>query len=165
MAKATFGAGCFWGVEAEFRKLEGVTDTKVGYLGGTLVNPTYEQVCTDKTGHAEVVQVDFDPDRISYDDLLEVFWNLHDPTQLNRQGPDHGTQYRSAIFFHDPTQEVAAHRSMAEAQTRIPKPIVTEITSASEFYVAEDYHQRYLEKRGLASCTVTLKNALQETSS
>ena len=165
MAKATFGAGCFWGVEAEFRKLEGVTDTKVGYLGGTLVNPTYEQVCTDKTGHAEVVQVDFDPKRIGYDDLLEVFWNVHDPTQLNRQGPDHGTQYRSAIFFHSPEQEVAAHRSKAEAQGRIPTPIVTEITPASEFYVAEDYHQRYLEKRGLASCTVTLKNAMQETSS
>ena len=164
MAKATFGAGCFWGVEAEFRKLDGVTDTKVGYLGGDLVNPTYEQVCTDKTGHAEVVQVDFDPDTISYEDLLEVFWNLHDPTQLNRQGPDFGTQYRSAIFFHDADQEVAAHASKAQAQTRIPKPIVTEITPASEFYVAEDYHQRYLEKRGLASCTVTLKNALQETS-
>ncbi len=165
MAQATFGAGCFWGVEAEFRKLEGVTDTRVGYLGGDLVNPTYEQVCTDKTGHAEVVQVDFDPAKISYEELLEVFWNLHDPTQLNRQGPDFGTQYRSAIFFHTPEQEIAAQRSKAEAQARIPKRIVTEITPASEFYVAEDYHQRYLEKRGLASCTVTLKNNLQEASS
>ena len=165
MAKATFGAGCFWGVEAEFRKLEGVTDTKVGYLGGTLENPTYEQVCTDRTGHAEVVQVEFDPDRISYETLLEAFWGLHDPTQLNRQGPDFGTQYRSAIFFHDPEQEIAATKSKAEAQARFSKPIVTEITPASEFYIAEDYHQRYLEKRGLASCTVTLKNALQETSS
>ncbi len=164
MTQATFGAGCFWGVEAEFRKLEGVTDTRVGYLGGDLVNPTYEQVCTDKTGHAEVVQVDFDPAKISYEELLEVFWNLHDPTQLNRQGPDFGTQYRSAIFFHTPEQEIAAQRSKAEAQARIPKPIVTEITPASDFYVAEDYHQRYLEKRGLASCTVTLKNNLQETS-
>ncbi|MDQ3964751.1 MAG: peptide-methionine (S)-S-oxide reductase MsrA, partial [Actinomycetota bacterium] len=145
-------------------KLEGVTDTRVGYLGGDLVNPTYEQVCTDKTGHAEVVQVDFDPAKISYEELLEVFWNLHDPTQLNRQGPDFGTQYRSAIFFHTPEQEIAAQRSKAEAQARIPKPIVTEITPASDFYVAEDYHQRYLEKRGLASCTVTLKNNLQETS-
>ncbi len=165
MAQATFGAGCFWGVEAEFRKLEGVTDTRVGYLGGDLVNPTYEQVCTDKTGHAEVVQVDFDPAKISYEELLEVFWNVHDPTQLNRQGPDFGTQYRSAVFFHTPEQEIAAQRSKSEAQARIPRPIVTEITPASEFYVAEDYHQRYLEKRGLASCTVTLKNSLQETSS
>lgn len=161
MAVATFGAGCFWGVEADFRKLEGVTRTRAGYLGGTLENPTYEQVCTDKTGHAEVVEVEFDPDRISYDDLLEAFWRVHDPTQLNRQGPDHGTQYRSAIFFHTPDQEVAAHRSKAEAQTRIPKPIVTEITPASAFYEAEDYHQRYLEKRGLASCTVQLSEAVK----
>lgn len=161
MAVATFGAGCFWGVEADFRKLEGVTRTRAGYLGGTLENPTYEQVCTDKTGHAEVVEVEFDPERISYDELLEAFWRMHDPTQLNRQGPDHGTQYRSAIFFHTPDQEVAAHRSKAEAQTRIPKPIVTEITPASAFYEAEDYHQRYLEKRGLASCTVQLSEAVK----
>ncbi len=164
MAKATFGAGCFWGVEAEFRKLDGVEDTKVGYLGGTLENPTYEQVCTDRTGHAEVVQVTYDPDVISYDRLLDVFWDIHDPTQLNRQGPDFGTQYRSAIFFHDVEQEVAAHRSKAEAQTRIPRPIVTEITPASTFYEAEDYHQRYLEKRGLASCTVTLREKVDQTS-
>lgn len=164
MAKATFGAGCFWGVEAEFRKLDGVQDTNVGYLGGTLENPTYEQVCTDGTGHAEVVQVTYDPDVMSYDALLDVFWAIHDPTQLNRQGPDFGTQYRSAIFFHDADQEVAAHRSKAAAQTRIPRPIVTEITPASAFYEAEDYHQRYLEKRGLASCTVTLREKVDQTS-
>lgn len=161
MALATFGAGCFWGVEADFRKLEGVTGTTAGYLGGTLENPTYEQVCTDKTGHAEVVQVEFDPDKISYEELLEVFWQIHDPTQLNRQGPDFGTQYRSAIFFHDPDQEIAAQRSKAEAQTRIPGQIVTEITPASTFYPAEDYHQRYLEKRGLASCTVQLRETVK----
>ena len=161
MAIATFGAGCFWGVEADFRKLEGVTNTTVGYLGGMLENPTYEQVCTDKTGHAEVVQVEYDPDRISYEDLVKVFWEIHDPTQLNRQGPDFGTQYRSAIFFHTPEQEIAAQRSKAEAQTRIPGTIVTEITPASAFYEAEDYHQRYLEKRGLASCTVTLREAVK----
>lgn len=165
MALATFGAGCFWGVEAEFRKLDGVEDTKVGYLGGTLENPTYEQVCTDRTGHAEVVQVTYDPDVISYDRLLDVFWDIHDPTQLNRQGPDFGTQYRSAIFFHDADQEVAGLKSKAEAQTRIPRPIVTEITPASAFYEAEDYHQRYLEKRGLASCTVKLREKVDQTAS
>lgn len=161
MAIATFGAGCFWGVEADFRKLEGVTGTTVGYLGGTLENPTYEQVCSDKTGHAEVVQVEFDPGKISYKELLDVFWEVHDPTQLNRQGPDFGTQYRSAIFSHDAEQEVEAVRSKAEAQTRIARPIVTEITPASTFYEAEDYHQRYLEKRGLASCTVTLRETVK----
>lgn len=165
MALATFGAGCFWGVEADFRKLEGVNATTAGYLGGSLENPTYEQVCTDRTGHAEVVQVDYDPDKVSYESLLDLFWNMHDPTQLNRQGPDVGTQYRSAIFFHTPEQEIAALKSKAEAQTKIRRPIVTEITPASTFYPAEDYHQRYLEKRGLASCTVTLKNQLQETAS
>ncbi len=165
MAKATFGAGCFWGVEAEFRKLDGVEDTRVGYLGGTLENPTYEQVCTDRTGHAEVVQVIYDPDIISYEQLLSVFWDIHDPTQLNRQGPDFGTQYRSAIFFHTPEQEVAATRSKAEAQTGIPRPIVTEISPASTFYEAEDYHQRYLEKRGLASCTVKLREKVDQTAS
>ncbi|MGH3119254.1 MAG: peptide-methionine (S)-S-oxide reductase MsrA [Gaiellales bacterium] len=161
MAIATFGAGCFWGVEADFRKLEGVTGTTAGYLGGTLENPTYEQVCTDRTGHAEVVQVEYDPDRISYEDLVTKFWEIHDPTQLNRQGPDFGTQYRSAIFFHTPDQEIAARRSKAEAQTRIPGTIVTEVTPASTFYPAEDYHQRYLEKRGLASCTVTLRETVK----
>ena len=161
MALATFGAGCFWGVEADFRKLDGVTGTTVGYLGGTLENPTYEQVCTDKTGHAEVVQVEFEPDQISFEDLVNLFWEIHDPTQLNRQGPDFGTQYRSAIFFHTPEQELVAQRSKAEAQSRIPGEIVTEITPASTFYPAEDYHQRYLEKRGLASCTVRLREAVK----
>lgn len=164
MAIATFGAGCFWGVEADFRKLDGVTGTTAGYLGGELENPTYEQVCTDKTGHAEVVQVEFDPDVVTYDELLDVFWEIHDPTQLNRQGPDFGTQYRSAIFTHGADQEVAAHRSKTDAQTRIPRPIVTEITPATTFYPAEDYHQRYLEKRGLASCTVRLREKVDQSS-
>jgi peptide-methionine (S)-S-oxide reductase len=161
VALATFGAGCFWGVEADFRKLDGVSGTTVGYLGGVLENPTYEQVCTDKTGHAEVVQVEFEPDQISYEDLVNLFWEIHDPTQLNRQGPDFGTQYRSAIFFHTPEQELVAQRSKAEAQGRIPGEIVTEITPASTFYPAEDYHQRYLEKRGLASCTVRLRETVK----
>jgi peptide-methionine (S)-S-oxide reductase len=159
MAKATFGAGCFWQVEADFRKLEGVTATAAGYSGGDLVNPTYEQVCTDTTGHAEVVEVDFDPGQISYEELLDVFWTHHDPTQLNRQGPDFGRQYRSAIFFHDEDQKKAAEASRDRAQERFSKPIVTEITEASEFYRAEEYHQRYLEKKGLASCTVALQQA------
>lgn len=153
---ATFGAGCFWGVEVAFRNTAGVTDAKVGYLGGTLENPTYEQVCTDKTGHAEVVQVEYDPARVSYEELLDVFWNMHDPTTLNRQGPDVGTQYRSAIFTHSPEQAAAAaaSRDQLAASGRFPNPVVTEIEPASEFYVAEEYHQRYLEKRGLASCHV-----------
>lgn len=161
--KATFGAGCFWGVEAAFRKLEGVTRTTAGYLGGTLPNPTYEQVCTDRTGHAEVVEIEFDPERVTYEELLEVFWQVHDPTQLNRQGPDVGRQYRSAIFFHDAEQEIAAHRSRAHAQTRLPREIVTEIASASDFYAAEDYHQQYLEKRGLASCSVGLQTSTAQS--
>jgi peptide-methionine (S)-S-oxide reductase len=152
--KATFGAGCFWGVEVEFRNTPGVVDAPVGYLGGDLANPSYQDVCTGRTGHAEVVQVEFDPERVSYDQLLDRFWELHDPTTLNRQGPDHGTQYRSAIFFHSPEQEAAAIASRERAQARFDRPIVTEITPASEFYPAEDYHQRYLEKRGLASCAV-----------
>lgn len=159
MDKATFGAGCFWGVEADFRKIDGVTKSTVGYLGGTLQNPTYEQVCTDGTGHAEVVQIEFDPAVVSYDELLDLFWKIHDPTQLNRQGPDVGTQYRSAIFFHSPEQERLARASKESAQDRFNRPIVTEVTAASDFYPAEDYHQRYLEKRGLASCTVTLQTA------
>ena len=154
MEKATFGAGCFWQVEATFRQTDGVTATQVGYLGGTTERPSYEQVCTDRTGHAEVVEVEFDPERISYDDLLDVFWELHDPTQLNRQGPDVGGQYRSAIFFHSPEQEAAAIASKERWQGRFRKPIVTEITPASQFWPAEDYHQRYLEKRGLATCTI-----------
>ncbi|MBK5228411.1 MAG: peptide-methionine (S)-S-oxide reductase MsrA [Actinobacteria bacterium] len=157
MEKATFGAGCFWGVEADFRKIDGVTRSTVGYLGGTLQHPSYEQVCTGSTGHAEVVQVEFDPDVVAYDVLLDLFWKIHDPTQLNRQGPDVGAQYRSAIFFHSPEQEKAARASKERSQDRCSRPIVTEITEASAFFPAEDYHQRYLEKRGLASCTVTLQ--------
>jgi peptide-methionine (S)-S-oxide reductase len=156
MAIATFGAGCFWGVEAAFRQLPGVTETAVGYLGGTLKNPTYKDVCTDTTGHAEVVQVHYDPARISYDDLLNVFWTNHDPTTLNRQGPDVGTQYRSAIFFHSPEQEASAMASKDALQQsgKFRRPIVTEITPASEFYHAEEYHQQYLEKRGLSHCHI-----------
>ena len=154
MAKATFGAGCFWGVEEEFRKVPGVLDTAVGYSGGTRANPTYEEVCTDGTGHAEVVEVDYDPQRASYETLLNVFWNGHNPTQLNRQGPDVGTQYRSVIFFHTPEQEAAARASkeQLERSGRFGRPIVTEISPAKPFWRAEDYHQRYLEKRGLGSC-------------
>ena len=156
MEIATFGAGCFWGVEEGFRRLPGVLDTAVGYLGGTLDNPTYRQVCTDTTGHAEVVQVTFDPAAIGYEALLEAFWSLHDPTQLNRQGPDHGTQYRTAIFFHSPQQEQAARaaKQALEQSGRFKRPIATEITPASTFWRAEDYHQRYLEKRGLANCHI-----------
>jgi peptide-methionine (S)-S-oxide reductase len=156
MEKATFGAGCFWGVEATFRQIPGVIDTAVGYLGGTLVNPTYEDVCTDQTGHAEVVQITFDPAKVSYEQLLNVFWEMHDPTTLNRQGPDIGTQYRSAIFFHSPEQEAIARKSKAEieASGKFRRPIVTEITPASTFYRAEEYHQRYLEKRGLTHCQI-----------
>jgi len=154
MAKATFGAGCFWGVEAAFRRLKGVTGTAVGYAGGTLENPTYKDVCSDRTGHAEVVQVEYDPAQVSYDELLNVFWENHDPTQLNRQGPDVGTQYRSVIFFHTPEQEAAAHAAKERLQSggRYRRPVVTEILPAPEFYRAEEYHQQYLEKRGLAQC-------------
>ncbi|TMA52462.1 MAG: peptide-methionine (S)-S-oxide reductase MsrA [Deltaproteobacteria bacterium] len=156
MEKATFGAGCFWGVEAAFQEVEGVVSTAVGYSGGSLRNPTYEDVCSGRTGHAEVVQIEYDPARVSYDQLLDVFWENHDPTTLNRQGPDIGEQYRSAIFFHTPEQEAAAKASKArlEGSGRYRRPIVTEITPASEFWRGEDYHQRYLEKRGLAHCTI-----------
>jgi peptide-methionine (S)-S-oxide reductase len=154
MEIATFGAGCFWGIEAAFRQVPGVMDAVVGYAGGHTANPTYKDVCTDGTGHAEVVQVTFDPEQLSYEKLLEVFWKIHDPTQLNRQGPDFGTQYRSAIFFHSPEQEAVARKSKEQAQAsgRFRRPIVTEIAPASTFYRAEEYHQRYLEKRGAASC-------------
>lgn len=154
MSKATFGAGCFWGVEVAFREVKGVTATRVGYLGGTMKNPTYHDVCTDMTGHAEVVEVEFDSSKVSYEDLLNVFWSCHDPTQLNRQGPDVGTQYRSAIFFHSPEQEKTARASkeMLQASGRYKRPIVTEIVPVSEFWMAEDYHQQYLEKRGIKSC-------------
>ncbi|MGH2920691.1 MAG: peptide-methionine (S)-S-oxide reductase MsrA [Gaiellaceae bacterium] len=156
-ARATFGAGCFWGVEAAFRQLEGVTATRVGYSGGQTENPTYEDVCAHGTGHAEVVEVSYDPERLSYDDLLQVFWAKHDPTQLNRQGWDIGDQYRSAIFFHDDEQQEAAVRSKAQEQTRHGPPVVTQIEPAQAFYEAEDYHQQYLEKRGRATCTPALK--------
>ena len=148
--KATFGAGCFWGVEAEFRKVDGVTDVAVGYSGGTSKDPTYKDVCSGATGHAEVVEVEYDPSKVSYEELLEVFWNNHDPTTPNRQGWDIGTQYRSAIFHHSPEQEAAARASKDKIQERFKKPIVTEITPASEFYRAEEYHQRYFEKNRLA---------------
>ena len=154
--KATFGAGCFWGVEAQFRQTPGVKSTAVGYEGGSMLNPTYKDVCSDQTGHAEVVEVDFDPSEVSYDALLDVFWNNHDPTTLNRQGPDVGTQYRSAIFYHTPDQKAAAEASKErlEKSGRFRRPIVTEIVPAQTFYRAEEYHQQYLEKRGLASCHI-----------
>ena len=154
--KATFGAGCFWGVEAAFRQVPGVVATTVGYSGGTFENPTYKDVCSGKTGHAEVVEVEYDPSKVSYDDLLHVFWENHDPTTPNRQGWDVGEQYRSAIFFHTPQQESAARASKEklERSGKYRRPIVTEITPASTFYRAEDYHQQYLEKRGAAHSTV-----------
>jgi len=153
---ATFGAGCFWGVEAAFRQVKGVLDTAVGYCGGWLENPGYSEVCTNKTGHAEVVQVSYDPTQVTYDQLLEVFWGAHDPTQLNRQGPDAGTQYRSVIFYHDPQQEAAAvaSRDRLQSSAKYGRPVVTEIVAGMPFYRAEDYHQKYLEKRGLASCHI-----------
>ena len=156
MEKAMFAAGCFWGVEAEFRKIKGVTSTAVGYSGGALVNPTYKDVCSGRTNHAEVLEVQYDPAQVSYDELLNVFWENHDPTTLNRQGPDAGTQYRSAIFFHSPEQQAAAIASREKQQKsgRHRQPIVTEITAASDFYRAEEYHQQYLEKRGLATCKI-----------
>jgi peptide-methionine (S)-S-oxide reductase len=156
MEKATFAAGCFWGVEATFRSLPGVSTTRVGYTGGSLSNPSYKDVCTDHTGHAEAVEVTYDPSKVSYDELLRVFWQNHDPTTLNRQGPDVGTQYRSAIFYHSPEQEAAARASKDRlAQSgAFRRPIVTEIVPAAEFWEAEDYHQQYLEKRGLAHCHI-----------
>jgi peptide-methionine (S)-S-oxide reductase len=156
MAKATFGAGCFWGVEEEFRKVPGVLGTAVGYSGGKMESPTYEDVCTDETGHAEVVEVDYDPAKVSFDTLLDVFWNGHNPTQLNRQGPDVGRQYRSVIFFHTPEQEAAARASKERLAKsgKFARPIVTEISPALPFWRAEEYHQRYFEKRGGGSCHV-----------
>jgi peptide-methionine (S)-S-oxide reductase len=156
LQKATFGAGCFWGVEAAFRQIKGVVSTSVGYSGGTYQNPSYRDVCTGSTGHAEVVEVVYDPARVSYDDLLKVFWENHDPTQLNRQGPDWGHQYRSAIFFNTPEQQAVAiaSKEQLEKSGRYRRPIVTEITPASQYYKAEDYHQQYLEKRGLSTCRI-----------
>ena len=152
MEKATFGAGCFWHVEASFQKVKGIISTTVGYMGGDLKKPTYEDVCTDKTGHAEVVQITYDPSEVSYEKLLEMFWDIHDPTQLNRQGPDTGTQYRSVIFYHNEKQKKLAEDSKKKLKSN--KPIVTEITKAKEFYSAEEYHQKYLQKKGLTSCRI-----------
>jgi peptide-methionine (S)-S-oxide reductase len=151
---ATFGAGCFWGVEAAFNRIPGVTETAVGYSNGHTENPTYKDVCTDETGHAEVVQVTYDPAKVTFAQLLDAFWAMHDPTQLNRQGPDFGKQYRTAIFFHTPEQEQEAKASVAalNASGKFKRPIVTEITRAGKFYRAEEYHQKYLDKRGAASC-------------
>jgi peptide-methionine (S)-S-oxide reductase len=151
---ATFAAGCFWGVEEAFRKVKEVTATAVGYSGGTMPNPTYEDVCTDRTGHAEVVQVEFDPAQVSYEELLKVFWENHDPTTRNRQGPDVGSQYRSAIYYHTPEQKAAAEafKEQLHKSGKYRRPIVTEITPAGPFYRAEEYHQQYLAKRGLGKC-------------
>ncbi|MEW6209026.1 MAG: peptide-methionine (S)-S-oxide reductase MsrA [Acidobacteriota bacterium] len=149
--KATFAAGCFWGVESAFRRVKGIISTQVGYTGGHQVDPTYREVCTGLTGHAESLEIIFDPAQVSYEELLEVFWNEHDPTTLNRQGPDVGTQYRSAIFYHTPEQEAAARASKErlQASNRYPRPIITEIVPATEFYRAEEYHQQYFEKQGM----------------
>jgi len=154
MEKATFAAGCFWGVEAAFRKVAGVQATSVGYSGGTVVNPVYHQVCSGTTGHAEAVEIEYDPSVVSYDELLHLFWSIHDPTTLNRQGPDVGTQYRSVIFYHNDDQKTkaAASKKQLAASGRFKKSIVTEIVPASTFFKAEEYHQRYLEKRGLSAC-------------
>jgi len=153
---ATFGAGCFWGVEATFRAVPGVVATAVGYSGGTTTNPSYRDVCSHTTDHAEVVQVDYDPSVVTYERLLTIFWENHDPTQLNRQGPDVGDQYRSVIFYHSPEQQAEAEASKLalEASHRFRRPIVTQIVPAAPFYRAEEYHQRYLEKRGLATCAL-----------
>jgi peptide-methionine (S)-S-oxide reductase len=154
--KATFGAGCFWGVEAEFREMKGVTDALAGYAGGHTENPTYQDVCTGRTNHAEVVEVEYDEDQVSYQELLNLFWKAHDPTQVNRQGPDVGTQYRSVIFFHTPEQGKAARESKAELEKsgKFHRPIATVIEPAPAFYRAEEYHQQYLAKRGLRHCHI-----------
>ena len=154
--KAMFAAGCFWGVEAAFRQVEGVVDAAVGYSGGHTKDPTYKEVCADTTGHAEVVQLDFDPAVVRYEKLLEVFFGCHDPTQINRQGPDVGSQYRSAIFYHTAEQQAAAlaAKENLEAGRTLPRPVATEVTAATEFYRAEDYHQRYFEKQGMTGCHV-----------
>ena len=154
--KATFGAGCFWGVEAAFAAIKGVTATAVGFEGGTLPQPSYKDVCTDKTGHAEVVELEFDPSVVSYEALLEAFFSFHDPTTLNRQGPDVGTQYRSAIFYHSPEQQAVATAKLAQiiAEKRFKQPVVTQVEPATTFWRAEEYHQRYLEKQGKTSCHI-----------
>jgi peptide-methionine (S)-S-oxide reductase len=152
--KATFAAGCFWGVEETFRQTPGVSSTRVGYTGGRTANPTYKEVCTDRTGHAEAVEVEYDPEKVQYADLMKIFWENHDPTTRNRQGPDVGSQYRSAIYYHSPEQKTEAEASKQELERsgRLRRPIVTEIVPATEFYEAEDYHQQYLAKRGLSHC-------------
>jgi peptide-methionine (S)-S-oxide reductase len=157
LERATFAAGCFWGVEASFREIEGVVKTSVGYTGGTMPNPSYEHVCSGSTGHAEAVDVWFDPARVGYSELLDAFWPMHDPTTPDRQGWDFGSQYRSAIFFHDPEQQRLAIASRDRHQTMLTRPIVTEIVAASTFYDAEEYHQRYFEKHGGAICATTLR--------
>src|ERR1700759_1928480 len=156
MEKATFGAGCFWGVEARFQQVPGVIETAVGYEGGSLGNPTYNHVCTGRTGHGEVVEVTFDPQKVNYAALLDLFFELHDPTQVNRQGPDRGTQYRTVIFFHSPEQEAAARETIARlnASHQLAKPIATQVVPADTFWRAEEYHQKYLEKRGAVSCHI-----------
>jgi peptide-methionine (S)-S-oxide reductase len=166
MELATFGAGCFWGVEAAFRKVKGVTSTSVGYMGGHFPNPSYLDVLSRITGHAEVAQVEYDPSQVSYEELLDVFWNIHDPTSLNRQGPDRGEQYRSVIFFHNPQQEEVAKRSMEKLQMsgRFNKDIVTEIKPAKEYYLATEEHQQYFEKKGQRThslCNSTLRGKMR----
>jgi len=158
MQRATFGAGCFWHVEAGFREIPGVISTRVGYAAGTTRNPSYEEVCRHTTGHAEVVEVTYDPDQVSYGRLLAEFWAMHDPTQLNRQGPDIGSNYRSIILVHDEEQRTFAESTKAAVGERASKPVVTEIVDADEFYAAEDYHQQYFEKKGISSCAVTVMN-------
>jgi peptide-methionine (S)-S-oxide reductase len=157
--RATFAAGCFWGVEAAFRRIPGVTGTRVGYTGGHTEEPTYFDVCSDTTGHAEAVEVTYDPEQVSYEELLAVFWANHDPTTPNRQGPDVGSQYRSAIFFHTPEQEEAALKSKAAIQAALPAPVVTQVVPAETFFEAEDYHQQYFEKQGRTSCHAGLSPA------
>lgn len=153
---ATFAAGCFWGVEAAYRQVPGVIEVVSGYTGGQTENPTYKEVCSHRTGHAEAVEVTFDPSRVSYEKLLDIFWQIHDPTTLNRQGPDVGSQYRSAIFVHDAAQRDAAQASLENEQRKQTRPIVTEIVDATVFYPAEEYHQRYFEKNGGAACHIQL---------
>lgn len=157
MEKATFAAGCFWQVEADFRSIPGVTRTAAGYTGGHKDEPTYKEVCSDRTGHVEAVLVEFDPAQVTYEELVEKFWTIHDPTQVNRQGPDYGSQYRTEIFFHDAEQEKIATASKERAEARIGRPVATKITPATTFWEAEDYHQQYLEKRGLTTCAVTIR--------
>jgi peptide-methionine (S)-S-oxide reductase len=157
--RATFAAGCFWGVESAFRRIPGVTATRVGYTGGHAEDPSYYDVCSDTTGHAEAVEVEFDPEQVPYEELLAVFWANHDPTTPNRQGPDVGSQYRSAIFFHSPEQQEAALKTKAAVQAALPVPVVTEVVPAQTFYEAEDYHQQYFEKQGRTSCHAGLRTA------